>query len=415
MNGIRFDHDGNDRVSVDEALAHLLKEVAPPRDIEFIETERALGRVLAQSQVSRIDVPAGECSATDGFALATGDLGGAGTTRLAVHQQIGVGDDPAPLRAASAALVVAGAPLPPGADAVVARDEVHVDAHGRIVLAERVVPGRHIRRVGEDVSAGTQVLAKGTRLRPQELGMAATVGLARLPVFRRLRVGILSAGADITAPGEFLGSNRVYNSNRYTIAGLLQSLGCSVLHYGSVRDDRNLMRRLLVRAAEETDVIITSGGVPAGARGFVERIVGEIGRVQLWHVAVEPGKVLLFGRIGSTPLLGLPGSPLAAFVTSCMLVRPYVLRSQGITDITPHSMRLAADFEWLQPVPQREYLRARLCTAENTPNCVRLHPDKDTGALVSTIWADGLVDIPAGGTVTRGQAVTFVPFAELFS
>jgi molybdopterin molybdotransferase len=415
MNGNRFEHAGYDRLSVDEALARLLMDVAALREVESIETERALGRVLAECQVSRIDVPATECSATDGFAVAAADLNGSTTTRLAVHQRVGVGDDPAPLRTASAAAVVLGAPLPAGADAVLARDGVQLDAHGRIVVSERVIGGQNIRRVGEDIGFGTQVLAKGTRLRPQELGVAATVGLARLPVYRRLRVGMLSAGADITAPGEFLRSGRVYNSNRYTIAGLLQSLGCSVLHYGSVRDDRNLMRRLLVRAAEETDLVITSGGVPADPGGFVERIVGEIGRVRLWHVAIEPGKVLLFGRIGGTPLLGLPGNPLAAFVTSCVLVRPYVLRSQGISDITPHSIRLAADFEWPHPVAQREYLRAQLCTPEGAPNCVRLHPNKDTSTFVSTLWADGLVDIPAGETIAPGQTVTFVPFAELFS
>ena len=414
MNGIKFERGTENRLSVDEALARLLTGATAPRDMELIETERALGRVLAESQLSAIDVPAIECSAVEGFAVAAATLNATGATHLEVTQQIGVGDIPAPLRDGTAALVVSGAPIPAGADTVVAREDVRTDANGFVVVPT-AVPTQNVRRVGADISAGTQVLVKGTRLRPQELGVAATVGLARLPVFRRLRVGILSAGADITAPGEFLRSGRVYNSNRYTIAGLLQSLGCSILHYGSAREDRNLTRRLLVRAAEETDLVITSGGVPADPGGFVERIVGEIGSASLWRVAVEPGKVLLHGRIGGTPLLGLPGNPLAAFVTSCILVRPYVLRSQGITDIAPHSIRLAADFEWLHPVPQREYLRARLCTEEGAPNCVRLHVTPDTTAFVSTLWADGLVDIPAGGTVARGQTVTFVPFGELFS
>jgi molybdopterin molybdotransferase len=405
--------NGPTLMPVDEALKRLLAQALSPPPGELVDTDRALGRVLAETLLSGVDVPPDDSSAMDGYAVATRDLR-MPAMPLPVLQRIAAGARPHPMLAGTAARIFTGAPIPPGADAVILQEDCRIDAHGQLVVCAPARPGDHIRLAGSDIASGTAVLARGTRLRPQDLGLAASVGLARVPVYRRLRVGLISTGNELTAPGEFLSSGHIYNANRFTLAGMLQAIGCSPLDYGSVRDDPEATRRALARAAEEMDVVISSGGVSAGEEDHVRSAVAAIGRVDLWRIAVKPGKPLTFGFIGATPILGLPGNPVSAFVTFCLFARPFLLRSQGATDVAPPSVHGIAEFDREQAGTRREYLRARLRSVEHDDR-ITLYPNQSSGALISAAWADGLVELPEGEVVRRGQRVRFIPFAGLIT
>jgi len=243
----------------------------------------------------------------------------------------------------------------------------------------------------------------------------ASVGVSRVPVFRRLRVAMMCTGDELVNPGEPLAPGRIYNSNRYTLQGLLQALGCEVIDFGIVRDNPGAMRDALLRAANEADVIITSGGVSVGEEDHVKAAVQELGRLDLWRIAIKPGKPLAFGVIGKTPVLGLPGNPVSLFVTFCILARPFILRSQGVHEVWPYAIPLAALFDRPKSGKRREYIRVRLVQDANGVLGLDLHPYQGSGVLSSAVWADGLAVIKEGRTLKRGEPVEFLPYSELLS
>lgn len=284
-------------------------------------------------------------------------------------------------------------------------------SNGHVAIAAAVSPGDNIRRAAEDIGAGAEVLPRGTRLRPQELGLAASVGFARLPVFRRLRVALLTTGDELVAPGTALRPGQCFNSNRYTIAALLQALHCEVIDCGIVADDRAATRALLTQAAIHADLILSTGGVSVGDEDHVKAALEQLGHLDLWRVAVKPGKPLAFGRVGATPFIGLPGNPVSAFATFVLFVRPFVLRSQGATMVEPVSFHVTAAFDWPSGA-RREFLRARLERVDGSDRAV-IHPQQGSAVLTSVGWGQGFVDVPAGQAITRGESVRFIPFSEL--
>ena len=398
-------------LSFDEALQKLLAAARPVTETEEVDTAAAAGRTLARAQASGITVPPLDNSAMDGYAVRLADIAAPGV-RLPVSQRIPAGSVGMPLQAGTAARIFTGAPVPAGADAVVMQELCEHAGEGVVQVNHVPHPGENIRRAGEDIQSGAEILAAGTRLTPQDIGLAASVGLATLPVFRRLRVAVFFTGDELSMPGEPLKPGGIYNSNRFSLSGLLAALGCEVHDLGIVRDTLEATR-VALREAAAADVIITSGGVSVGEEDHVKAAVQAEGTLDLWKIAIKPGKPLAFGKVsrGDTAagFIGLPGNPVSTFVTFLMLVRPFLLACQGARVTAPRGLMMRADFDWPKPDRRREFLRVRI----NAAGGLDLYPNQSSGVLTSCAWADGLVDNPPAQAVARGELVRFLPFSEL--
>jgi len=399
-------------VSVDAARAFLLERARPVEGVERAPVAEALGRVVARAERARIDVPGHDNSAMDGYAVRSRDVPQAGTARLPVTQRVAAGMTPRPLAPGEAARIFTGAPLPAGADTVVIQEDCRA-GDGWVEFAGPVAAGRHVRTRGNDIAAGAEILPAGTRLRAPELGLAASVGLAELRLARRLRVAIFSTGDELVVPGEPLAPGQIYNSNRYTLLGLLDPLPCTTLDLGRVGDTLEATREALARAAAEADLIVTSGGVSVGQEDHVRAALEGLGRLELWQVAVKPGKPLAYGRIGEADFIGLPGNPVSTLVTFCLFVRPFILRRQRVAEVMPRPLPVRAGFDWPGPRRRREYLRARLESDPQGEPAAVLHARQGSDVLSSAAWAQGLVEIPEGSAPRRGEHVRYYPFSEL--
>jgi molybdopterin molybdotransferase len=394
-------------VSVDEALSQLMSGATPVKEVEDLPTMQATGRILARAQRSTMDVPPMDNSAMDGYAVRSADL--RGRLQLRVAQKIMAGSVGKPLEAGTAARIFTGAPMPPGADAVVMQE--HTEAAGDNVSFRKVPqPGEWVRYVGSDIRKGSEILPAGKRLQPQDTGLAASVGIQNVPLYRKARLGLFFTGDELVMPGEPLAPGRIYNSNRFTLRGLAEVFGCEVRDYGIVPDSLEATREVLRRAARECDVIVTSGGVSVGEADYVKPAVEAEGRLLMWRIAMKPGRPLAFGRVGNASFIGLPGNPVSSFVTFLIFVRPFLLRTQGMTNVEPKAIAARADFEWAQPDARREFLRVKW----NAQGGLDLYPTQDSAVLTSTAWADGLLDNPAGRAIRMGDAVRFLPYSELF-
>jgi molybdopterin molybdotransferase len=395
-------------LSVDEALEVLLAGARAVSEIEEVPTLEATGRVLARAQVSTMDVPPMDNSAMDGYAVRTADVK-APDTRLKVAQRIQAGSTGAALAPGSAARIFTGAPIPQGADAIVMQEFCAAD--GDYVIVKKVPQaGEWVRLRGSDVRAGGEVLAAGVKLRPQDTGLAASVGIAKLPVRRKLRLGLFFTGDELVMPGDPLPPGRIYNSNRFTLNGLAQAFGCVVRDYGIVPDKLDATRAMLRRAAGECDVIVTSGGVSVGEADFVKPAVEAEGSLLMWKIAMKPGRPLAFGRVGQAAFIGLPGNPVSSFVTFLIFVRPFLLRTQGIADVAPRALEARADFDWREPDARREFLRVKW----NAQGGLDLYPTQDSAVLTSTSWADGFVDNPPNRAIGKGDTVRFLAYADFY-
>ena len=392
--------------------------VSPLGESETVATQDALGRVLAQPVISGLDVPPADNTSMDGYALLAADVGEPGRV-LPVAQRVPAGVVGAVHMPGTAARIFTGAQIPLGADAVVMQEECEAVAGAGLGAVRVNVPvrsGQWIRRRGEDVQQGEVVLAAGSRLNAASLGLAASVGAATLEVARRPRVALFSTGDELVMPGEPLKPGAIYNSNRYTLIGLLQGLGCEVIDLGIVPDKLDSTRAALREAAAKADLIITSGGVSVGEEDHLRPAVEAEGRLDLWQIAIKPGKPLAFGELrradaGKAWFIGLPGNPVSSFVTFLLLVRPVILRLQGATALAPERYMLRADFDWPKADGRQEFLRVRL----NQAGGLDLFPNQSSGVLTSAVWADGLLDKPARTLIAAGQMVSFMPMSGLLS
>ena len=403
-------------LSLDEALGRLLGRVSAPEPsrAESVSTFDALRRVLAADVVSLIDVPPQDNSEMDGYAMRSVDVPAAGTV-LPVSQRIPAGVIGGALLPATAARIFTGAQVPAGADAVVMQEQCSAVEEGvRVDVPPRA--GQSIRRRGEDVREGAVVLAAGQRLTPQALGMAASVGAGTLRVGARPRVALFSTGDELAMPGDELKPGAIYNSNRYTLRGLIESFGGECEDLGIVPDQLGATREALRRAAEGNDLIVTCGGMSVGEEDHLKPAVEHEGRLDLWQVAIKPGKPLAFGEVmrrdgSSSWFIGLPGNPVSSFVTFLLAVRPVLLKLQGATDLAPLPIPMRADFAWPKPDRRREFLRVR----RNGTGGLDLFGHQGSAVLTSTIWADGFVDNPSGQAIAVGDVVRYLPFAELLA
>ena len=399
---------------LDDALAQLLARVQALGDAESVATMDADGRVLAVDVVSALHVPPQDNSSMDGYAVRCADVTGPGVV-LQVTQRIAAGTSGQPLQPLSAARIFTGAPIPPGADAVVMQEDCEVvnACEGGVRVNAVPASGQWIRRAGEDITQGAVILRAGQRLGPAELGLAASIGLATLNVARRPRVALFSTGDELVMPGEKapqdMPPGAIYNSNRFFLSSLLKRMGCDVTDFGIVPDQRAATEAALQNAAADHDLILTSGGVSVGEEDHIKPAVQALGTLDLWQIAIKPGKPFAFGRVGAAHFIGLPGNPVSSFVTFLLLVRPVLLRLQGVTEVAIKTVAARADFTWPRADKRREFLRVR----RNPDGGLDLFPNQSSGVLTSAVWADGLVDNPGGHTIAQGDSVQFVSFAEL--
>jgi len=394
----------NGLLSVDAALEQLLAGAKPVREIEEVPTLEATNRVLARAQRSTMDVPPMDNSAMDGYAVRVSD-----GNKLRVAQKIMAGSVGKPLEAGTAARIFTGAPIPPGADAVIMQENCDLQGD-QVILRKKPRQGEWIRLAASDIRKGGEILPAGKRLLPQDTGLAASVGIKTLPVYRKVRLGLFFTGDELVMPGEPLAPGRIYNSNRFTLRGLAEVFGCELRDYGIVPDTLEATREVLRRAAGECDVIVTSGGVSVGEADYVKPAVEAEGKLLMWRIAMKPGRPLAFGVVQNSTFIGLPGNPVSSFVTFLIFVRPFLLRTQGMKEVTPRAIDARADFDWPEPDARREFLRVKW----NAQGGLELYPTQDSAVLTSTAWADGLVDNPAGHAVRKGETVRFLPYSELY-
>lgn len=397
---------------LDTALAELLARATPLPVVETVSTFDADGRVLAQDLASSLDVPAHDNSSMDGYALRVADWAEGGV--LQVNQRIPAGSRGHALVANSAARIFTGAPIPPGADAVVMQEDCDaVEAGVRIKVQPQ--PGQWIRRRGEDVASGAVVLRRGERLTPASLGLAASIGFAKLQVAPRVRVALFSTGDELVMPGEVAPADMkhgaIYNSNRFFLRALLLRLGCAVTDLGIVPDRLDATVAALKGASEQHDLILTSGGVSVGEEDHIKPAVQALGELALWQIAMKPGKPFAYGKIAGSHFIGLPGNPVSSFVTFLVLVRPFLLKLQGAVETAIRPIAASAHFDWPKADKRREFLRVK----RNAAGGLELFNNQSSGVLTSAVWGDGVVDNPAGQTIARGDVVQFFPFSALMS
>ena len=405
------DSDTRELKTYDDAVSQLVAAAPVIRDLDRVGLADGLGRVLARPVHSAIDVPSWDYSAMDGYAVRAADVAKAGKT-LPVSQRIPAGVAPEPLQPGTAARIFTGGPIPDGADTVVIQEVCETQAQNVRIL-EVPKPGADIRRTGEDVRHGSEIIPAGTVLRPQHLGLAASVGVSGFDVTRRPRVALFATGDELVMPGEPLGPGKIYNSNLFTASGLLRALGCEIVPLGIVADSLDATCAALEDGAARADLVLASGGVSVGEEDHVKPAVEKLGSLELWKIAIRPGKPLAFGHVRGTPFIGTPGNPVSLFVTFLLFAHPFIRRMQGCTNFLPPLRRARAAFDWPRPDKRREYVRAKLYRGDDGETWAEVFPSRSSGVLSSVTWADGLAVIPEGQALRKGDPLDYITFCEV--
>lgn len=391
---------------VDTALATMLADAHCLVDTEALPLYQASNRILAQDLEALVDVPPADNSAMDGYALRMADLD---KPVIEISQRIAAGQAPQALQEGTCARIFTGAETPAGAELVVMQEETEqVDGGIRIIGAHKA--GAFIRRAGQDVKQGTQVLTKGTRLSARHLGVLASMGIAEVKVYRPLKVAVISTGSELVNPGESLAAGQIYNSNRYQLAGLLADLNMEFVDLGIVEDSSEATLKALQQAAEQADVVVTSGGVSVGEEDYVKASVEALGELKVWKLAIKPGKPLAYGRIGDTPFFGLPGNPASVLVTFMVIARPYLLTLQGAHDVHNKLQQAQLVNPPAKPSVRQEYLRARITGFDDGVMQVEAMTNQNSGVLSTAMHGDGLAIVPVGAYGAEAEHIEFLAF-----
>lgn len=402
---------GSGVLGFDAAVARLLSQARRPVKLTDLPLLEAQNRILATAVSASINVPSFDNSAMDGYAINVTDLT-KNPDSYVVVQRIAAGQSGQALEPGEAARIFTGAPVPDGTNVVVPQEQVEVQGN-RIRVAGTLRLSQHIRSCGEDVAVDDVVLESGIRLAPQHLALAASIGVAQVPVYRQLRVGVVFTGDELVEPGQGLAPGKIYNSNRYALIALLTRLGCDAVDFGVVKDNFAATAAVLSSASEQCDVVMTCGGISVGEEDWVKRAVTDLGRLDVWRIAMKPGKPLAFGRIGNADFIGLPGNPVSAFVTFLVVVMPFLRQRMGLQAVMPRYQYAVAGFDWAGDAKRREFLRVRQEPGESAQPLLALWPNQGSAVVSGLVWADGLVDLEPGTRVSAGDAVRYVTLLTL--
>ncbi|MFM1826738.1 MAG: hypothetical protein RLY67_119 [Pseudomonadota bacterium] len=395
--------------TLEQATEQLLDRAEALVERERVALDALLGRVLADPIVSSVDVPGFENSQVDGYAVRLSDR--AGSRRLPVSQRIAAGAPASPLEPGTVARVFTGAPVPEGSDAVAMQEDCDVDPDGRILIPASLKQGENIRARGGDLRIGQTALPPGRRLSAADIGLVASLGHGHATVVRRLRVAVFSSGNELRQPESPLDSGQIYDSNRPMVMSLVSGLGAEAIDMGCLPDRFDVTASALREASEQADVILTCGGVSVGEEDHIKAAVQQEGALDLWRIAIKPGKPFAFGKVGGADFLGMPGNPVSAWVTFVLLVRPFLLKRAGVLQVEPRFHLCRAAFERSQPDPRQEFLRAKLdAQGEVVP-----HARQNSQVLSSIVESEGLVEVPMETPVRRGDLLRFYPFGSLLS
>lgn len=405
---------GGPLMTMDAALAALAGRLPAMTEAETVSLDAARGRILAETVVAPMNVPPHDNVAVDGYAFRHADLATAGDSRFRIAQRAAAGH-PAerPVGAGEAIRVFTGAVLPDGADCVAMQEDCRVEGEN-VIVPQGLKRGANRRKAGEDIEIGKTILPAGRRLRAQDIGLAASIGLPQLPVYRRLSVAVFSTGDEIVDPGKPLAKGKVYDSNRHMLLALLRGLGFVVRDLGILPDRREVLVDALRDAAEADDAIVTSGGMSTGDEDHVRAAVDVLGSLHFWRLAIRPGRPVALGQVLGKAFVGLPGNPVAAMVTFLRFARPMLLRLAGATEVDPIHFRVRSAFDYKKKEGRREFLRARLAPSAGDLPVAHKFARDGAGILTSLVEADGLVELPEELTfLAAGTPVDFIPFSEV--
>ncbi|MDC9714514.1 MAG: molybdopterin molybdotransferase MoeA [Gammaproteobacteria bacterium] len=396
-------------LSTDEALKFLLNSVSTVTKTQTKSLDESLYRVLAQDIYSTINVPGFDNSAMDGYAIALKpeQINVSGVLNFKITGRIPAGSTGSALASGCAARIFTGAPIPQGANTVIMQEECKVSDNGNSIETWRPLSlNDNIRPLGNDIQTGTIILKKGKQLKPQDIALAASVGVAELEVFKKIKVGVFFTGNELIEPGDPLNNGEIFNSNRYALVALLTQLGCEVVNLGNIKDDLGATCNALEVLASDCDLIMTTGGVSVGEEDHVKPAVEKLGQLNLWRIKMKPGKPLAFGRVGNSAFIGLPGNPVSTMVTFLLFARPFIKKMQGISHYKNQTTQVQTNFDWHRPRPRREFIRVRL---DHTaiPASANLYPKQGSDVLSSMVWADGLVEIPENSTFSKGKVLNY--------
>jgi molybdopterin molybdotransferase len=398
-------------LSGDELRETLISAAKPIEQSELISLSDSLGRVLAEDIVSPLDVPSYDNSAMDGYAVRLADIADDGA-ELPIAQRIAAGHPGEPLAVGTAARIFTGARTPEGADAVYMQEECEIVGDA-VRVTRKLNQNENIRPRANDIAKGALVLAKGSRLNAQSMGMLASLGVATLSVFRKVKVALLNTGDEIIEPGQPLADGQIYNSNRYTLRGVLETVGCEIVDLGQIEDTLEATRAAMLQAANEADLIITSGGVSVGEEDHIKAAVEAEGELTLWKVRIKPGKPVAFGNIKGTPFIGLPGNPVSVFVTFCLFAFPHLRVMQGCHSAFPESHFACLKNGLKKPVDRREYIRVKLHHNAAGLPVAEPFPRQGSDVLTSTVWADGVLEIPEDQELPANSVLRYWSFERL--
>ena len=401
-------------LSADEALEFLLDASAAPEKKESVSLDNSLGRILACDIHSTINVPGFDNSAMDGYAIALND------NQLLqknlsfdIVDRIPAGSTGNELNKGCAARIFTGAPIPEGANTVIMQEECEVSNDGNRIETWRPLSlGENIRPMGNDIQTDDVILRAGLQLKPQDVALTASVGVAELEVFKKLKVGVFFTGDELVEPGNALNRGEIYNSNRYALVALLKQLNCEVINLGNIKDSLDSTCKALEILASACDLIMTTGGVSVGEEDHVKPAVEKLGKLSLWRIKMKPGKPLAFGHVGKAAFIGLPGNPVSAMVTFFLFARPFIKKMQGVSNHKNQTTQVQTNFDWRRPRPRREFVRVKL-DHSTIPASANLYPKQGSDVLSSVVWADGLVEIPENSTFSQGEVLNYYSLTEL--
>jgi molybdopterin molybdotransferase len=397
-------------LSIDETLEILMPAAKTIQNTQLVALDDALNKVLVVDVCSDIAVPGFDNSAMDGYAihLKKEQINTPGGLTFKITDRITAGNtgDTLALGLGCAARIFTGSATPKGANTVVMQEECELLDDTKIEVYRPLALNENIRPMGNDIQVGTTILPKGRQLQPQDIALAASVGVEQLEVFKPVKIGVFFTGDELVEPGNKLKLGQIFNSNRYSLVALLNKLNCEVVNLGNIKDNLNATLNALNTLADDCDLIITTGGVSVGEEDHIKPAVEKLGKLDLWRINVKPGKPLAFGSIGSTAFIGLPGNPVSAMVTFFLFAQPFIKKMQGICDYQNHTTQVQCNFNWQQPRPRREFVRVKL-NHSSVPASAELYSKQGSDVLSSMVWADGLVEIPENSTFSQGQVLNY--------